>query len=70
MLLVWNYFEFQVSVDMKPINSEKPICCIVSSGCGKKSVLAKSGNMCNLLTHLRRHHLKQYAELIEAQEKC
>ena len=25
--------------------------------------------MLNLLMHLRRHHLKQYAELIEAQEK-
>ena len=26
--------------------------------------------MPNFLMHLRRHHLKQYAELIEAQEKC
>ena len=33
-------------------------------------VLANRENMLNLLMHLRRHHLKQYAELIEAQQKC
>ena len=27
-------------------------------------------NMYDLLAYLRRHHLKQYTELIEAQEKC
>ena len=37
--------------------------------CGKKSVLAIDGNMSNFLMHFRRHHLKWYAELIEAQEK-
>ena len=38
-------------------------------GCEKKLVLAIDGNMSNFLMHLRRHHLKRYVELIEAQEK-
>ena len=38
-------------------------------GCGKKSLLAVDINTSNFLMHLRRHHLEQYAELIEAQEK-
>ena len=66
--LVWNYFGFEAGEDGKPINSENAICRI-ASGCRKKPVLAKGGNTSNLLTHLRRHHPKQYAELIEAQEK-
>ena len=66
--LVWNYFGFKAGEDGKPINSEKAICR-VTSGCTKKPVLAKGGNTSNLLTHLKRHHPKQYAELIEAQEK-
>ena len=41
-LLVWNYFELQVSVDVKLINFEKLyICCIMSSRCWKKLELAK-----------------------------
>ena len=36
--------------------------------CGKKPVLAMEENMSNFLMHLRRHHMKQYAELIEAGE--
>ena len=67
-LLVWNYFGFEVGEDGKPINSGNAICRI-ASGCRKKPVLAKGGNTSNLMTHLRRHHLKQYAELIEAQKK-
>ena len=39
------------------------------SGCGKKPVLAIDGNTSNFLMHLRKHHLKHYAELIEAQEE-
>ena len=66
--LVWNYFGFEAGEDGKPINSEKAICRI-ATGCRKKPVLAKGGNTSNLLTHLKRHHHKQYAELIEAQEK-
>ena len=66
--LVWNYFGFEAGEDGKPINSEKAICRIASE-CRKKPVLAKGGNTSNLLTHLKRHHHKQYAELIEAQEK-
>ena len=56
--LVWNYFRFKAGEDGKPINSENGICHI-SSGCRKKPVLAKGGNMSNLLMHLRRHHPKQ-----------
>ena len=37
-------------------------------GGGKKLLLAINGNKSNFLTHLRRHYLKWYAELIEAQE--
>ena len=36
-------------------------------GCGKKPVLVIDGNMYNFLMHPGRHHLEQYAELIEAQ---
>ena len=44
-VLVWNILNLDyVCVDVKPINSEK-LCCIVSSRCGKKSALAKRGNM-------------------------
>ena len=39
------------------------------AGYGKKSVLAIDGNMSNFLMYLGGHHLEQYAELIEAQEK-
>ena len=39
------------------------------SGCRQKTVLAKGGNISNLLTHLQRHHPKHYTELIQAQEK-
>ena len=35
----------------------------------KEASVSKGGNTFNLLTHLKRHHLKQYAELIQAQEK-
>ena len=66
--LVWNYFGLKAGEDGKPINSEKAICR-VTSGCTKKPVLAKGRNTSNLLTHFKRHHPKQYAELIEAQEK-
>ena len=38
-------------------------------GRGKKLVLAIDGNTSNFEIHLRRHHLKWYAELIEVQEK-
>ena len=31
---------------------------------------SKEGEHANLLMHLRRHQLKQYAELIEAHGKC
>ena len=34
-----------------------------------KSVLAKGGNISNLLTHLRRHHPQHYTKLIQAQQK-
>ena len=68
ILLVWNYFKYQAGEDEKLINFVKVICCIVSV-CGKKLLLAKGVNMYNLLACLRRHHLKQYIELIEAQEK-
>ena len=66
--LVWNYFGLEADKDGKPINAEKAICRI-ASGCGKKPVLAKGGNTSNLLTHLRRHHPKHYAKLLQAQEK-
>ena len=66
--LVWNYFGLEADKDGKPINAEKAICRI-ASGCRKKPVLAKGGNTSNLLTHLRRHHPKHYAELLQAQEK-
>ena len=49
-------------------NSKKAICHIMG-GCGKKPVLAIDGNTSNFLMHLGRRHLKQYAELVEAQEK-
>ena len=52
-LLVWNYFELQVRVDVKPINSEQ---LSVVSRAADVSVLAKRGNMLNLLMHLRRHY--------------
>ena len=32
-------------------------------------MLAKGGNTSNLLIHLKRHHPKQYVELIQTQEK-
>jgi len=54
--------------DGNPINSEKAICHI-ASGCRKKPVLAKGRNTSNLITDLKRHHPKHYAELIEAQKK-
>lgn len=37
----------------------------------KEAIVIKGcGNVYDLLACLRRHHLKQYTELIEAQEKC
>ena len=43
--------------------------CHIMGGCGKKPMLAIDVNTSNFLMHLGRYHLKQYAELIEAQEK-
>ena len=63
--LVWNYVGFEANEDGKSINTEKAICHI-ASGCRKKPVLAKGGNISNLLTHLQRHHPKHYTELIQA----
>ena len=64
------YFGFQTGEAGKPImyNFEKATWHIMG-GCGNKLLLAMNGNMSNFLKHLRRHHLKWYAELIEAQEK-
>ena len=65
-LLVWNYFELQICVDV----TLSSYLLYHEQQCGKKSTLAMRGNMPNLLMHIRRHYLKQYAELIETQEKC
>ena len=35
----------------------------------KEASVSKGGNTSNLLTHLKRHHPKKYAELIQAQKK-
>ena len=66
--LILDYFGFKAGEDGKPIDSKKASCRI-ASGCRKKPVLAKGRNASNLLMHLKRHHQKQYAELIEGQEK-
>ena len=65
-----DYFEFQTGKVGKPIthNSDKAICHIMC-GCGKEPVLAIDRITFNFLLHLGKHHLEQYAELIEAQEK-
>ena len=52
-------------------NSKKAISQIMG-GCGKKPVLVRRKHVYSMfvfLMHLGRHHLKHYAELIEAQEK-
>ena len=49
-------------------NSKKAICHIMG-GCEKKPVLALDRSTSNFLMHLRRDHMKQYAELIKVQEK-
>ena len=68
-LLVWIILGFkQVKLVSQLCNSKKGICHIMD-GCKKKPVLEIDGNTSNSLMHRRRHHLIQYAELTEAQEK-
>ena len=65
-LLVWIILGFkQVKLVSQLCNSEKVICHIMG-GCGKKPVLAIGKNTSNFLMHRRRHHVMQYAELIES----
>ena len=64
-----DYFGFQmVKLVSQLCNYKKAIC--YRDGCGMKPVVAMDGNMSNSLMYLGRHNLEQYAELIEAQEKC
>ena len=66
-LLVWIILGYkQVKLVSQLHNSKKAIYHIIG-GCGKKPVLVIDGNMYNFLMHPGRHHLEQYAELIEAQ---
>ena len=63
---MWGFKQMKLVSQLR--NSKKAICLIMG-GSGKKLVLVIDRNTSNFLMHLGRHHLKQYAELIEVQEK-
>ena len=62
--MVWNYFGLESNENDVPIKEkeDKTVC----RACNK-TVLAKGGNISNMLTHLHDHHPELYAE---AQPMC
>ena len=49
--VVWKHFRFKANDEGKPKDENITICCHC-----QKIVVAKGGNMSNLLTHLKNHH--------------
>ena len=66
---VWNYFGLELNENNVLIKEQedKPVSIIC-----KKIMLAKGGNILNMLTHLCNHHAELYAEAmpVSSQSNC
>ena len=59
---VWKYFGFTPNEDGSPSDNDTPKCRLCL-----KDVLAWWSNTCNLLNHLKLHHISEYREILREQ---